>query len=699
VEEVFASLEHTFYGGRVLTFNDLRGQARPGGPALFDVPPVERTFDSPEFRGVTFYEVQAKSLLNRVPGSGLPFNWTVNVYRGCSHACSYCLSGDTPILMADGRTRPMAELRVGDAIYGTTGSGADRRYAMTRVLAHWSTTKPAYRVTLADGTRLVGSGDHRFLTGHGWRHVTAAPPGEPPRPALTPGDRLAGTGRAATAPAHSPSYQRGYLCGLLRADGAGHLGPYLQPRPDRAPGDFRRTMRALVDIEAVERARAYLAELEAAPGRALVTAGAPGPRLTDRPLVEEVTDWPADPPPGWRKGFVAGVLDALGTIDPADDDATRLHAADAVLADQIARCLRALGFATAVRPVSAVDGSAEVRLLGGLVEQMRLWSTVDPAITRRRGIEGRRVEHRAALEVVAIEPLGLELPLFDITTGTGDFIADGVVSHNCFARPTHTYLNFGADADFERRIVVKVNAAEVLRRELRRPSWTGEHVAMGTNTDPYQRCEGRYRLTRSVLEVFKELRNPCSVLTKSPLLTRDLDLMTELRDTAGFSAALSIGTLDEEVWRSSEPGTPHPRARVAAVRTLREAGIECGVLVAPILPGISDHPEQLKAVVGAVAEAGATHISGLTLHLRPGVKEVFMPWLEQHHPELVTRYQRMYRGSNAPKHVRAEISGRVADARRELPRPAPATWRIQDRPRTAPSRPGPPPEQLNLGLG
>jgi len=273
------------------------------------------------------------------------------------------------------------------------------------------------------------------------------------------------------------------------------------------------------------------------------------------------------------------------------------------------------------------------------------------------------------------------------------------VSHNCFARPTHTYLNFGADADFERRIVVKVNAAEVLRRELRRSSWTGEHVAMGTNTDPYQRCEGRYRLTRSVLEVFKELRNPCSVLTKSPLLTRDLDLMTELRDTAGFSAALSIGTLDEEVWRSSEPGTPHPRARVAAVRTLREAGIECGVLVAPILPGISDHPEQLKAVVGAVAEAGATHISGLTLHLRPGVKEVFMPWLEQHHPELVTRYQRMYRGSNAPKHVRAEISGRVADARRELPRPAPATWRIQDRPRTAPSRPGPPPEQLNLGLG
>jgi DNA repair photolyase len=182
---------------------------------------------------------------------------------------------------------------------------------------------------------------------------------------------------------------------------------------------------------------------------------------------------------------------------------------------------------------------------------------------------------------------------------------------------------------------------------------------MGTNTDPYQRCEGRYRLTRGVLEVLRDYANPCSVLTKSPLLLRDLDLFVELAETAGFSANLSVGTLDEEVWRRSEPGTPHPRARMAAVKQLVAAGIPCGILMAPILPGISDSPEQLRAVVRAAAEAGASHLTPLTLHLRRGVKEEFMPWLEETYPELVTGYRRLYRGSNAPKAVREEIAGRV----------------------------------------
>jgi DNA repair photolyase len=244
----------------------------------------------------------------------------------------------------------------------------------------------------------------------------------------------------------------------------------------------------------------------------------------------------------------------------------------------------------------------------------------------------------------------------------------------CFARPSHTYLNFDAGRDFERRIVVKVNAPEVLRRELRKRSWAGAHVAMGTNTDPYQRCEGRYRLTRGVLEVLRDYANPCSVLTKSPLLLRDLDLFVELAETAGFSANLSIGTLDEEVWRRSEPGTPHPRARMAAVKQLVAAGIPCGILMAPILPGISDSPEQLRAVVRAAADAGATHLTPITLHLRRGVKEEFMPWLEETYPELVAGYQRLYRGAIAPKAVREEISNQVrAEKRRHRAFASPRT--------------------------
>jgi DNA repair photolyase len=348
-----------------------------------------------------------------------------------------------------------------------------------------------------------------------------------------------------------------------------------------------------------------------------------------------------------------------------------------------------------------------VRLLGGLREHLRFFHTVDPAITRKRSIAGSAIKNSASMRIVAIEPLGVDLPLYDITTGTGDFVANGTISHNCFARPSHTYLNFDAGRDFERRIVVKVNAPEVLRRELRRKSWTGAHVAMGTNTDPYQRCEGRYRLTRGVLEVLRDHANPCSVLTKSPLLLRDLDLFVELAETAGFSANLSIGTLDEAVWRRSEPGTPHPKARMAAVKRLVEAGIPCGILMAPILPGISDSPEQLRAVVEAAADAGASHLTPITLHLRPGVKEEFLPWLEEAYPELLAGYRRLYRGSNAPKAVREGIAGRVRAEKRRHPvfgSPTSASSgtdrRLPDPPPHGPSPPDPgPPTQLSLTLG
>jgi DNA repair photolyase len=251
-----------------------------------------------------------------------------------------------------------------------------------------------------------------------------------------------------------------------------------------------------------------------------------------------------------------------------------------------------------------------------------------------------------------------------------------------------------------------VNAPEVLRRELRKKSWTGAHVAMGTNTDPYQRCEGRYRLTRGVLEVLRDYANPCSVLTKSPLLLRDLDLFVELAETAGFSANLSIGTLDEEVWRRSEPGTPHPKARMAAVKQLVAAGIPCGILMAPILPGISDSPEQLRAVVRAAADAGASHLTPITLHLRPGVKEEFMPWLEETYPQLVADYRRLYRGSNAPKTLREQIADRVRSEKRRhrafASPTTPATARRLPDPPPPTSTPASDPEpatQLSLGLG
>jgi DNA repair photolyase len=213
----------------------------------------------------------------------------------------------------------------------------------------------------------------------------------------------------------------------------------------------------------------------------------------------------------------------------------------------------------------------------------------------------------------------------------------------CFARPTHEFLELNAGRDFEREIVVKVNAPERLRAELARSRWQHEHVALGTNTDPYQWVEKHYELMRGIWAALRDARNPCSILTKSPLLLRDLDLMRELNSVTDFSAALSIPTLDQKAWRATEPRSPNPRARLNAIAALAAAGIRTGVLVAPLMPGINDSPEQVREVVRLATEAGAKYVIGIALHLRRGVREVFMEWLVEQRPELTERYQELYR--------------------------------------------------------
>lgn len=231
----------------------------------------------------------------------------------------------------------------------------------------------------------------------------------------------------------------------------------------------------------------------------------------------------------------------------------------------------------------------------------------------------------------------------------------------CFARPTHEWLGLDLGQDFERRIVVKVNAVERVTAELASRRWTGEPIAMGTNTDPYQPAEGRYRLTRGIVEALGRAGNPFSVLTKSTLILGDLDRLAEAARRTSVRANLSIGTLDERVWATAEPGTPHPRQRVAAVRRLNAAGVPCGVLIAPVLPGLSDHPDQLEEVVGACVDAGAVSISVIALHLRPGVRQHYLDWLARTRPDLVEDYQRRYAGGRAylPKAEQAALSDLV----------------------------------------
>ncbi len=231
----------------------------------------------------------------------------------------------------------------------------------------------------------------------------------------------------------------------------------------------------------------------------------------------------------------------------------------------------------------------------------------------------------------------------------------------CFARPTHEYLGMNSGEDFDTRIVVKVNAVERLRAELRRSRWVGEHIAMGTNTDPYQRCEGKYRLTRGIIEVLAEASNPFSILTKSTLILRDLDLLTDAAKHTDVKANFSIDTVDEKVWRASEPGTPHPLRRVEAVAKLNRAGVRCGVLLAPVLPGISDSPDQLEAVVKACVDAGATSVSPILLHLRPGVRAHYLQWLGATRPDLLETYEQLYPRSYAPRRTQDELTALVRE--------------------------------------
>src|SRR6266446_3927289 len=213
----------------------------------------------------------------------------------------------------------------------------------------------------------------------------------------------------------------------------------------------------------------------------------------------------------------------------------------------------------------------------------------------------------------------------------------------CFARNTHTYLDLDAGLDFNSKIIVKVNAAELASRELARPRWSGEHIAMGTNVDCYQRAEGKYRLMPGIISALRDAANPFSILTKGTLILRDLDLLCAAAEVTDVGLNVSAAFVDKELWRLAEPGTPSPRRRLDVCAALNETGLSCGVLMGPVIPFLSDSPAQLDAAVRQIAAAGASRVTPIVLHLRPGAREWFGAWLREHHPDLVPAYRDLYR--------------------------------------------------------
>ena len=232
----------------------------------------------------------------------------------------------------------------------------------------------------------------------------------------------------------------------------------------------------------------------------------------------------------------------------------------------------------------------------------------------------------------------------------------------CFARNTHSYLDLDTGLDFNSKIIVKVNAGELARRELAKPQWAGEHVAMGTNVDCYQRAEGRYQLMPAIIKALSDARNPFSILTKGTLILRDLDLLEAAAQVTDVGLNLSVGFVDAGLSAAVEPGTPAPRRRLDACAAITARGLACGVLMGPVLPFLSDSPAQLEQTVRQIAQAGAARVSPIVLHLRPGAREWYLAWLAEHHPGLVGRYRELYGpGAYAPKYYQRQIAARVSD--------------------------------------
>jgi DNA repair photolyase len=235
--------------------------------------------------------------------------------------------------------------------------------------------------------------------------------------------------------------------------------------------------------------------------------------------------------------------------------------------------------------------------------------------------------------------------------------------HYCYARRYHSQFELGADDEFASIIFVKTNVVDVLRRELQKPSWRGEYIAVGTATDCYQPIEGHYKLTRRSLEALSEFRTPAGIVTKGPMIVRDKDVLADLSRRAGCSVYISVPCVDEDVWRRLEPGTAHPMQRLRAVRELVDAGVRAGVLMNPIVPGLSSRPALLERTMKAIADHGARFVGSNVMFLEGGTRDHFMRWLEAEYPHLVDGYNRLYAGKYAPAAYRKEVQSVVSDLR------------------------------------
>jgi len=555
-------------------------------------------------------KVTAKSCKTALSKTGVSsYDYTVNPYTGCENSCVYCLDGDTLILMSDGTSRPIRDIRIGDEVVGVRRIRGRRArshiYVKTRVLNHWKVVRPAIEVTLENGTRIVCSGEHRWLTERGWKYTLGEMQGPGRRPYLTKSNFLRGLGCMVRTPEQSTEYKKGYSAAIIRGDAL--LRDYDYSNQRRKGRDEQHQFRlAMKDTAAVSRVYEYLLSFGIKTNWFKFRLSASSQyvdaiRTSQRELCERIETLIAfDTDSEWLRGWMAGIFDAEGSGASGERKATiRISNKDELILRTTVQALGYYGFRFKREDYPGRPTSA-IRVKGGTAEYMRFFELISTAIPRKIALEGMAVKGR--FRIVSIVKLGEEREMYEITTGTGDFIANGLVSHNCYANfmrrfSGHLQDSWGSFVD------VKVNLLDVLGKEL--PRKRGGTIWLSSVCDPYQPLERKYKLSRGVIDlVSKNSEFSLSILTKSSLVLRDLDLLERMKDKV--DVGFTITTFSQNLQRIFEPRASCVTDRIEALRRLSEADIDTWVFIAPILPYATE--EGLEQGLRCVAESGVKRL-------------------------------------------------------------------------------------------
>ena len=614
-------------------------------PEFVDAAPDDGDERAPAL-ATRYYRDPSRTLIARNESPDVGFNASINPYRGCSHGCVYCVGPETPVLCADLVWRPIGELRAGDELVGfdefPPAPGRARKLRRARVEATWWSRKPTRRL-ITRNAEVITTDEHRWLQAQSFRWSTTEQ--------LAPG-RLLRSMKITERESVDEDYRIGYFAGMTLGDGTFRYQPGWRSNRLGFPAAYWRV--ALVDMEPLERLQAYL---QCFGVEVAIEPFASGSPLTRRPMWKvETQSLPKlavlfklltgeRGSRNYQRGFLAGFFDAEGS----NSDSLRISQMDWSMLARVRYYARRLGFDLRIERREGTASTA--RLNGSVLERIRWFSVLEPAIARKREAIFGTMPRLDPERIEAIEP-GPVQDVVDIQTSTRTFYAAGLATHNCYARPTHEYLGLSAGLDFETHILVKEDAPALLEKTLRSPSWEPEVIAISGVTDAYQPVERKLRITRGCLTVLAKYRNPCVIVTKSGLVTRDIDLLRELAEHDAAAVNVSITSLDDHVRRVMEPRASPPHERLRAVEALANAGIPVGVLVAPIVPGLTE--SEIPAIVAAAARAGARTVRKVVLRLPHGVADLFEAWLARHFPD---------RAAKVMSRVRSLRGGRRYDSR------------------------------------